>query len=77
MIHSFGVDFNTVLMRYGDRWRLQRRLFHQAFRADAVSKYRAMQQRKSHQLLSAIFEDPEACFEHLHTYVLCFRTQLS
>ncbi|KAH0833179.1 cytochrome P450 [Lanmaoa asiatica] len=64
----FGLDFNTVLMRYGDRWRLQRRLFHQAFRADAAPRYRPMQQRKSHQLLLAIFEDPEACFEHLHTY---------
>jgi hypothetical protein len=64
----FGVDFNTVLMRYGDRWRLQRRLFHQAFRVDTAPKYRPMQQRKLHQLLLAIFEDPEACLEHLHTY---------
>lgn len=71
-IHRFGIDFNTVLLRYGSRWRQHRRIFHQAFRADAAPKYRPMQQRKSHQLLLAIFEDPEACFEHLHTYALCF-----
>ena len=35
-----------------------------------------MQQRKLHQLLMAIFEDPEACLEHLHTYGLGFWTQI-
>ncbi|KAF9223624.1 cytochrome P450 [Gyrodon lividus] len=64
----FGLDFNTVFMHYGDRWRLQRRLCHQAFRSDAAPKYRPMQQRKSHQLLLNLLEDPDRSFEHLHTY---------
>ncbi|KAF9243542.1 cytochrome P450 [Melanogaster broomeanus] len=64
----FGLDFNTVFMHYGDRWRLQRRLFHQAFRLDAAPKYRLMQQRKSHQLLLDLLKQPDSCFEHLHTY---------
>ncbi|KIJ11979.1 hypothetical protein PAXINDRAFT_101436 [Paxillus involutus ATCC 200175] len=64
----FGLDFNTVFMHYGDRWRLQRRLFHQAFRSDAAPKYRPMQQRKSHQLLLDILQEPHRSFDHVHTY---------
>ncbi|KAH7884352.1 cytochrome P450 [Phlebopus sp. FC_14] len=64
----FGLGFNTVFMRYGDRWRLHRRLFHQALRLDAVPNYRPMQQRKSHSLLLNLLQEPESCFQHLHTY---------
>ncbi|KIJ66834.1 hypothetical protein HYDPIDRAFT_85958 [Hydnomerulius pinastri MD-312] len=64
----FGLGFNTVFMRYGDRWRLQRRLFHQAFRSDAAPIYRPMQQRKAHQLLLDLLEAPESYIHHLHAY---------
>ncbi|KAN0093138.1 Cytochrome P450 [Tylopilus felleus] len=39
-------------------WQQHRRLFHEAFRADAAPTYHS----------TTIFEDPAAYFEHLHTY---------
>ncbi|KAF9222448.1 cytochrome P450 [Gyrodon lividus] len=64
----FGIGFNTVFMPYGERWRLQRRLFHQSFKADSVSRFVPMQRRKAHQLLHRLLESPELCFEHLFEY---------
>ncbi|KAF9237852.1 cytochrome P450 [Melanogaster broomeanus] len=52
-IALFGEGFNTVFMPYGERWRLQRRFFHQSFKADSASRFVPMQQSKAHQLLRA------------------------
>ncbi|KAH7913777.1 cytochrome P450 [Hygrophoropsis aurantiaca] len=63
-----GVGFNTVLMRYGPRWRLHRRLFHQAFRPEAAVHWRSMQLRKARQLLVNIAEEPNNFFAHIQTH---------
>ncbi|KAH7913775.1 cytochrome P450 [Hygrophoropsis aurantiaca] len=54
-----GMAFNTVLMPYGPRWLQHRRLFHQAFRADAAVSYRPIQMQRAHQLLFDVLEDPD------------------
>ncbi|KAG2131395.1 cytochrome P450 [Suillus clintonianus] len=64
----FGLDFNTVLIEYGARWRRQRRVFHQAFRAEAALSYRPMQQRKAQQLIRDMLDTPEEFIKHVHTY---------
>ncbi|KAF9237851.1 cytochrome P450 [Melanogaster broomeanus] len=64
----FGLDFNTILMPYGERWRLQRRFFHQSFKAGSVSRFVPMQQRKAHQLLSGLLESPDLYIDHLFEY---------
>ncbi|KAF9237858.1 cytochrome P450 [Melanogaster broomeanus] len=64
----FGVDFSTAFLRYGDRWRLHRRFFHQSFKADAVSRFAPMQQQKAHQLLHRLLQSPEKYFDHLFEY---------
>ncbi|KAG2071819.1 cytochrome P450 [Suillus decipiens] len=64
----FGFDFNTILMRYGVRWRSQRRIFHQAFRADAALNYRPMQQRKAQQLIRDMLDSPEEFLHHVHVF---------
>ncbi|KAG1743483.1 cytochrome P450 [Suillus lakei] len=64
----FGLDFNTILMKYGARWRCQRRIFHQAFRAEAALVYRPMQQRKAQQLIRDMLNTPEEFVNHVHAY---------
>ncbi|EGN98292.1 hypothetical protein SERLA73DRAFT_91572 [Serpula lacrymans var. lacrymans S7.3] len=65
--HLFGWGFNSLFLAYGDEWRLHRRLFHQAFRAEASLTYRPMQLSKVHQMLLNLFETPEDYSEHMQT----------
>ncbi|KAF8137299.1 cytochrome P450 [Boletus edulis] len=53
------------LLPYGDRWRLHRRFFHQAFRADSVARFAPLQQQKSFQLLRHLLEEPNQFSEHI------------
>ena len=64
------MDFNSVLLPYGDQWRLHRRFFHQAFRADSVARFAPMQQQKSFQLLRRLLEGPSQFPEHIFEYVV-------
>ncbi|KAF8132069.1 cytochrome P450 [Boletus edulis] len=64
----FGIDFNTALMPYGGRWRLQRRFFHQTFKAESASRFVPMQQRRIHLLAHRLLESPERVFEHIHEF---------
>ena len=64
------MDFNTVLLPYGDQWRLHRRFFHQAFRADCVARFAPLQQQKSFQLLHRLLEGPSQFPEHIFEYVV-------
>jgi cytochrome P450 len=64
---SFGWSFNSVMIKYNDRWRLHRRLFHQAFRAEAAYSYQPMQIRKARELLNNLIEDPVNWMAHLQT----------
>lgn len=64
----FGFGFNTILMKYGARWRCQRRIFHQAFRAEAALSYRPMQQRKVQQLIRDMLDTPEEFRNHVHVF---------
>jgi cytochrome P450 len=63
-----GFDFNTILMKYGARWRCQRRIFHQAFREQAALSYRPMQQRKAQQLIRNMLDTPEEFVTHLRVF---------
>ncbi|KAF8551808.1 cytochrome P450 [Imleria badia] len=53
----FGMEFNSVLLPYGDKWRLHRRFFHQAFRAGS-----------SFQLLRRLLDEPSQYSEHIFEY---------
>ncbi|KAL4247164.1 cytochrome P450 family protein [Abortiporus biennis] len=39
MTELTGLDFNFALMSYSPRWRLHRRIFHQYFNANMISRY--------------------------------------
>ncbi|KAH7884744.1 cytochrome P450 [Phlebopus sp. FC_14] len=64
----FGWSFNSVMVPYSDRWRLHRRLFHQAFRPEAALNYNQMQLRKARELLQNLLEAPTDFIAHLQTH---------
>ncbi|KAG1750816.1 cytochrome P450 [Suillus lakei] len=64
----FGWSFNSVMIKYNDRWRLHRRLFHQAFRAEAAFTYQPMQLRKARELLNNLLEAPVNWRAHFQTH---------
>ncbi|KAF9223390.1 cytochrome P450 [Gyrodon lividus] len=64
----FGWSFNSVMVPYSDRWRLHRRLFHQAFRPEAAFNYHAMQLRKGRELLHNLLEVPGDYVAHIQTH---------
>ncbi|KAG2111177.1 cytochrome P450 [Suillus discolor] len=64
----FGIDYTTAFMRYGSRWRLQRKILQQSFRQAAVPTFQPMQIAKSHDLLLNLLEDPLNYQEHLEAH---------
>ncbi|KAF8121767.1 cytochrome P450 [Boletus edulis] len=63
-----GSEFNSALLRYGEKWRLHRRLFHQSFRADAAQDYLPTQLRKARQLLIGIYNSPDRYQRQIELY---------
>ncbi|KAG8212991.1 cytochrome P450 [Butyriboletus roseoflavus] len=64
----FGWSFNSVMVPYSDRWRLHRRLFHQAFRPEAVLDYHPIQVQKARDLVLNLLETPESYAAHIQTH---------
>jgi cytochrome P450 len=60
------------MVPYSDRWRLHRRLFHQAFRPEAALDYYPVQLQKARELILNLLETPEDYIAHVQTCV-CFR----
>ncbi|KAJ7366634.1 cytochrome P450 [Mycena albidolilacea] len=67
MIPLMGWDFNFSIMRYGEKWRKYRRLFHQHFRREAIPAYHPVQLKKIHGLLRGLLSTPEDFVEHTKT----------
>ncbi|KAI0264159.1 cytochrome P450 [Gloeopeniophorella convolvens] len=61
------MDLNLPVTRYGEDWRLARRLVDRGLRAGAVVKYRPMQQTRTRVLLSRVLEQPDNFEEHVET----------
>ncbi|KAF8436532.1 cytochrome P450 [Boletus edulis BED1] len=66
----YGVDFNSVLLPYGDRWRLHRRFFHQTFRLESVHRFLPYQHSRACLLLHQLLEMPEKLSNHIFERVL-------
>ncbi|KAF9230941.1 cytochrome P450 [Melanogaster broomeanus] len=69
-IALFGADFNTAFLPHGEKWRLQRRFFHQTLKPDCVSRFVPVLQSKAHELLRGLLESPELYIDHLFQYSL-------
>ncbi|KAN0084464.1 Cytochrome P450 [Tylopilus felleus] len=63
-----GVGFNSVVLPYGERWRLHRRFFHQTFRLDAVSRFLPYQHQKACDLLRRLLDTPAELEDHMFEF---------
>ncbi|KAF8552908.1 cytochrome P450 [Imleria badia] len=61
-------DFDFSLARYGEHWRLCRRIFQQTFRPDAALRFRPMQLRTARQLTVQMIENPDKYPYHFSTF---------
>ncbi|KAG1850509.1 cytochrome P450 [Suillus tomentosus] len=68
ILDFFGHDYSTTFLPYSDKWRLHRRIFHEAFRLEAVSSFRPIQMRNAHNLILNLLASPEMYGTHLHTF---------
>ena len=63
----YGHDSNFAFAKYGEHWRLCRRIFHQTFRADAVVTLHPMQLRKAREMILNMMDDPSDYISHYST----------
>ncbi|KAJ7498244.1 cytochrome P450 [Mycena galericulata] len=60
-----GWDFGIGFMKYGDRWRAHRKMFHEAFNVGASKRFHPQQRVAAHEFLRRISHDPENVMGHL------------
>ncbi|KAF9233018.1 cytochrome P450 [Melanogaster broomeanus] len=63
-----GLNFSLGFLPYGDEWRLQRKVFHHAFRSPVIPNYWPIQMRKAHELVQSLIQAPEDLFEHIQMF---------
>ncbi|KAJ6458411.1 cytochrome P450 [Mycena vitilis] len=59
-----GWDFGMGLMKYGERLRAHRKLFHDAFNVGAVKLFHPQNRAAAHGLLRRLLQDPRDPMEH-------------
>lgn len=62
-----GVRYMTLLMPYGDEWRLHRKMYQLALNKEQSRKYAPMQLRRAHELLVRLVTTPQGYRGHLET----------
>ncbi|KAG0699383.1 cytochrome P450 [Suillus ampliporus] len=65
---EFGTSFNTGFLPYGETLRIHRKLFHQAYGAEASAEYHDLYFRKAYQLVIDLLNAPHKMEKHLETY---------
>jgi len=64
-----GMSFSTVMMPYGDEWRLHRKLFQHAFRTETEKRSREVYMSKARTLLASLLVAPADFELHIKNYV--------
>ncbi|KAJ6548198.1 cytochrome P450, partial [Mycena vulgaris] len=59
-----GWDFSIGFMKYGDRWRAHRKVFHDAFNVGVAKHFHPQERAAAHNLLRRILRDPHDLMEH-------------
>ncbi|KAF9533208.1 cytochrome P450 [Crepidotus variabilis] len=67
IIDLMGWDFSTALKPYGDHWRVERRMFQQAYKPDVVMSYWDIQTQKVQDLLYGLLTTPNDFRNHIKT----------
>ncbi|KAK0185199.1 cytochrome P450 [Armillaria mellea] len=68
MLKLAGWDINLAFMRYSNRWRMHRRMFHQYFQPRAVPEYYPVQLKATSVLLKQLLKSPDELTHHIHHY---------
>lgn len=68
-LNRMGWSSILAVMRYGDRFRRQRRMMWQQFNAQAVLSFRDMQRSQVIQLLGRLLKTPDDFANHIVQYV--------
>ena len=58
-------DYATPFIAYDAMWRKQRRVFHEFFQLNAVSKYLPIQSRVAHNFLRRLLATPDDFLHHI------------
>ncbi|KIM57444.1 hypothetical protein SCLCIDRAFT_130521 [Scleroderma citrinum Foug A] len=66
---SFGCDFSSVALPYGDEWKLHRKLFHRALRVELTAHYREVYITRARRLLVNLLDAPVDFDAHLKHFV--------
>ncbi|KAH8921853.1 cytochrome protein [Atractiella rhizophila] len=61
-------DWNLVTMKYGERWRVHRKITHQGIGAQVVKDYRELQDGESKVLALELLTEPEEYVMHYERY---------
>ncbi|KAJ7281442.1 cytochrome P450 [Mycena rebaudengoi] len=69
-----GWDFALGLMRYGEKWRAHRRMFHNSFNQGAAQNFHPKELVVAHRVLQRLVQDPEHFMEHFRQYATFFST---
>ncbi|KAF9255765.1 cytochrome P450 [Marasmius fiardii PR-910] len=60
---------NTAVLKYGQDWRVHRRLYQQGFRENVIQNYRPVITSKVGQVLSSLRQSPDLFEAHIRTWV--------
>jgi cytochrome P450 len=52
-------------MKYGERWRMQRRALHQVLNEASTASYQPVQVRETRELLKRLLVDPQKFYHHV------------
>ncbi|KAH7889232.1 cytochrome P450 [Phlebopus sp. FC_14] len=68
VIDLLGTNWNTGFLPYGDKLRLQRKVFQPALRAEGVVVHRPIQLRRARELVKNLLEGPSEYKEHFEMH---------
>ncbi|KAK1227700.1 hypothetical protein PQX77_009288 [Marasmius sp. AFHP31] len=60
-----GHERNFAFMKYGEQWRIRRRLFDQAFNSTASRRYQPQEAKATQELLRKLCDDPDNFTSHI------------
>ncbi|KAI8169899.1 Cytochrome P450 monooxygenase yanC [Colletotrichum sp. SAR 10_70] len=69
-------NLRVVLMKYGERWRMIRKIFHQVLHISAAKGYVPYQDLESKQMLSGFLDEPGLFIDHIRRFTNSLTTQM-
>lgn len=72
MVNLMGWDWSFGHMRYGERWRSHRKMFHQHFQQSVAHTHWPVQRREVHALLRRLLVSPQNLINHLRHNAAAF-----